>query len=96
MKIKSCTIKHEGLRNFALTGDVSGINSRHANRLNFILTVLKDMRFPNSIKRLGNSCHPIFRTHKRCYAVHVNRNWRVIFEFSKNGYPTNLDYVDYH
>lgn len=89
------SFKHKGLERFFKTGDKSGIQAHHADRLKQQLTLLnsavsiKQMNMPNY------QLHKLIGNPKDHYAVSVNGNWRLTFVF-KNGNAEIVDYQDYH
>lgn len=89
------SFKHKGLKEFFETGSKKGIVPEHANKLGRILDRLdaalseKDMNLP------GYKLHPLIGQEKGRWAVSVNGNWRITFEFIQNdAYIVN--YEDYH
>jgi proteic killer suppression protein len=89
------TFKHKGLKKFFESGNKSGIQAAHANRIGRILDRLdaageaKDMNAP------GYDFHPLKKELSGFFSVHVNGNWTIIFQF-ENGDAKNVDLVDYH
>jgi proteic killer suppression protein len=87
--------RHKGLKRFFESGDFSGINADHASKLRLILARLaaacsvQDMALP------GLKLHPLKGSMKGKYAVTVNGNWRVIFNFIGKD-AVDIDYLDYH
>lgn len=89
------TIKHKGLSRFYNTGNLSGIQTHHAKRLQLILTRLDASICPEDMNLPGLSLHKLKGKLKDFYSVTVQANWRVIFRFEgDNAY--DIDYVDYH
>ncbi len=93
LMIKS--FKHKGLRKFFETGNLSGIQASHKQKLRMRLialdtsTCIEDMNTP--VWRL----HSLKGDRQGSWAIDVNRNWRVVFEF-KDGNAYVVDYEDYH
>jgi proteic killer suppression protein len=89
------SFSHKGLRKFFDSGSVAGIQPHHAKRLKMQLvaldtsTSIEDMNIP------GFKLHPLNGTEKNRWAIWVNGNWRVTFEF-QDGHAFVLDYEDYH
>jgi proteic killer suppression protein len=89
------SFNHKGLRKFFDSGSVAGIKPQHAKRLKMQLvaldtaTTIDDMNIPSF------KLHPLSGTEKNRWAIWVNGNWRVTFEFN-NGHAFVLDYEDYH
>jgi toxin HigB-1 len=89
------SIKHKGLKRFYDTGSISGIQSKHTNRLRLILTRLDASICPEDMDLPGLKLHSLKGQLKNFHAVTVQENWRVIFRFEgENAYDIN--YVDYH
>ncbi|MGI9318654.1 MAG: type II toxin-antitoxin system RelE/ParE family toxin [bacterium] len=89
------SFRHKGLKRFYETGNLTGIQSRHRNRLRILLSALdtsveiQDMYVP------GFRLHSLKGALKGRWSVSVNGNWRLTFEF-QNGNSFALDYEDYH
>ncbi len=86
---------HKGLERFFLHDDKSGVQPKQEKRIRRILTKLdaateiKDMNAP------GYNLHKLKGEYKGYYAVKVDENYRIIFQF-ENGDALNVDYLDYH
>ncbi len=89
------SFKHKGLEKFFQTGSTKGIQAIHADKLNEILVLLNSMTSTNDLKLPALAFHPLKGNMKNLYAVTVQANWRLTFEFN-NGDVYILDYVDYH
>ncbi len=89
------SFKHKGLQKFFSTGSKSGINSQHADRLEEQLQALhtafsvEDMNIP------GWRLHRLSGDRKGLWAIDVNKNWRMVFEFI-DGHAYIVNYEDYH
>jgi proteic killer suppression protein len=89
------SFKHKGLEAFFRTGSTAGIQPKHADKLNMILTAL------NTAETVQALDHPFFNLHKLQgslsghWSVKVNGNWRVTFRF-ENGDAEIVNYQDYH
>lgn len=92
--IKSFT--HKGLERFFRTGSTSGIQPKHAARLQVQLTVLNVASRPADINAPGWNLHPL-KGHelKRHWSIVVNGNWRLTFRFEDNDVVL-VNYQDYH
>ena len=89
------SFKHKGLAKFFLTGSKSGIQARHAERLELILARLGTATTPMDMGLPGLKLHPLKVDRKGTWAVTVSGNWRVTFAFvGKDAY--DVDYEDYH
>ncbi|MBT6880579.1 MAG: peptidase [Gammaproteobacteria bacterium] len=86
---------HKGLAKFYKTGNASGIQAKHVNRLKLILSNLDQAEVPDDMDLPGLSLHKLKGSRKDIWSVTVNGNWRVTFRFSgKNTEVVN--YEDYH
>ena len=89
------SFKHKGLERFFTAGNKSGIQARHAKRLEEQMQALhtafqiEDMDIP------GWRLHSLSGDRKGFWAIDVNKNWRVVFEFS-DGHAYIVNYEDYH
>ena len=86
---------HKGLQEFFETGSKKGIIPEHAGKLGRILDRLDASESVEDMKLPGFQFHSLIGKEKGRFAVSVNGNWRVIFEFSgKDAFV--VDYEDYH
>jgi proteic killer suppression protein len=89
------SIRHKGLKKFHETGSTRGINSDHrqklGDQLDFLAaaTIVDDMDIP------GYRLHSLKGRDKGRWAITVNGNWRLTFEFI-DGDVYVLNYEDYH
>jgi len=89
------SFKHKGIEDFFRTGNKKGIIPEHERKLARILdrldasTQVKDMDLP------GYQLHSLLGKEKGRWAVSVNGNWRITFEFI-NQDAILVDYEDYH
>lgn len=89
------SFKHKGLEQFFRTGDKSGIQAKHANKLKLQLFMLNRATNPQDMNATGWKLHKLSGNLKDHYAVTVNANWRLTFTF--NGEDAEIvDYQDYH
>lgn len=87
--------QHKGLKQFFETGKVVGIQPEHSTRLKIILQRLNAATRPEDMNTPGMRFHQLKGKLKHYYAVVVNKNWRIIFQF--DGQDVILvDYCDYH
>jgi len=89
------SFKHKGLQDFFETGSRKGIIPEHASKLGRILDRLDASETENDMKLPGFQFHPLLGKDKGRFAVSVNGNWRITFEF-KNKDAHIVDYEDYH
>jgi proteic killer suppression protein len=89
------SFRHKGLRKFFETGSLAGIQPHQASRLQYLLTALdasdtiEDMDQPGFYLHLWKGIKP------PRWAIKINENWRLTFEFEK-GDACLIDYEDYH
>ncbi len=89
------SFKHKGLQLFYETGNTSGIQSTHSQKLKMRLvaldtaTCIEDMNLP------GFRLHSLKGDKQGIWAINVNKNWRLTFKF-ENGHVYVLNYEDYH
>lgn len=90
------SFRHKALEQFFLTGQTKGLQADHVKKLRQILTVLHAATTLDDIKSVKPfRCHALTGQRKTEHALHVNKNWRVTFEFvDGNVFLTN--YEDYH
>ncbi len=89
------SFEHKGLRRFYETGSVAGIQARHAGRLRLQLAALETAQVVQDMDIPGFRLHPLKGQMRGRWAITVNGNWRLTFEF-RDGHAYVLDYEDYH
>lgn len=89
------SFRHKGLRRLYETGSSSGVQASHAKRLRMQLAALDSAHTIDDMDVPGFSLHPLKGALKGRWAISVNGNWRLTFEF-KDGNAYVLDYEDYH
>lgn len=89
------SFKHKGLKRFYETGSARGIQAKHEKRLRMQLAALDTIKEINDLDIPGYKLHPLKGDRKGIWAITVNGNWRLTFEFS-DGNAYVLDYEDYH
>ena len=89
------SFKHKGLKRFYETGSARGIQTKHEKRLRMQLAALDTAKEINDLEIPGYKLHPLKGDRKGIWAITVNGNWRLTFEFS-DGNAYVLDYEDYH
>lgn len=87
--------RHKGLKEFYLTGDKSGVQPKHAERLRLILARLDAAHEPRDMNLPGLRPHKLTGRLKNFWAVDVSGNWRIIYRFEQQD-ATGIDYLDYH
>lgn len=91
------TFKHKGLEKFFKTASMKGIQPIHKERLEIILSTLNVMRTLDPLKAPSYALHPLKGEMKGQWAVTVQANWRITFEFDEEMQNVYIvDYKDYH
>lgn len=89
------TWKHKGLKDFFFNDNDKKINKKHLTRLKVILAQIEQAKTLTQLDLPGFNFHRLKGKFKDHYAVTVQANWRIVFQFDgKNFY--NVDYLDYH
>jgi proteic killer suppression protein len=89
------SVRHKGLRKFYESGSTAGIQTSHAKRLRLQLAALETAHVIDDLDIPGFQLHPLKGELKGRWAIPVNGNWRLTFEF-RDGNVYVLDYEDYH
>lgn len=89
------SFKHKGLHKFFETGSVSGIQTSHKQKLRIRLMALDTASCIEDMNTPGWRLHSLKGDRQGLWAIDVNRNWRIVFEF-KDGDAYIVDYEDYH
>jgi len=89
------SFKHKGLEEYFNTGSKKGITPEHSSKLGRILDRLDASERPEDMNLPGFQFHSLLGKDKGRYAVSVNGNWRVTFEFDGKDAHV-VDYEDYH
>lgn len=87
------SFRHKGLVELFETDKSKKVQPKHIKRLKLILTTL------NAATHAGQMNMPGLRLHKLAdgrYSVWVDENYRVTFDFRKDGHAHEVDYEDYH
>lgn len=91
------SFKHKGLENFFETGSLKGIQAVHAEKLNLILTALNQAQCIDNMNVPSFRLHPLKGSMLGLWAVTVQANWRVTFEFDEKTSDAHIvDYQDYN
>ena len=89
------SFRHKGLRRYFELGNVSGIQPQHGKRLRMLLAALDTAHSIGDMNIPGFRLHPLKGSEHGRWAIWVNGNWRLTFEF-QDGEVHVLDYEDYH
>lgn len=87
--------QHKGLKKFFETGSTSGIQTNHREKLRRRLSLLDNAKQADDLNLPGFKFHKLKGQYKQFYAITVDANWRLIFQFN-DGDAKLVDYVDYH
>jgi toxin HigB-1 len=89
------SFRHKGLERLFATGELSGIQAKHAGRLRLILGRLNVSEGPRDMDLPGLGLHALQGARKGTWSVKVSGNWRVTFDFTGK-HAERVDYEDYH
>jgi len=89
------SFKHKGLELFFTTGRKSGIQAKHAKKLQLILGRLNAAISAEDMNLPGLYLHKLSGNRSKTWSVRVNGNWRITFQF-KGVHAEVVDYEDYH
>ena len=89
------SFRHKGLRKLFETGSPAGVVASHSKRLRLQLAALNTAHAIDDMDISGFGLHPLKGPMRGRWAISVNGNWRITFEF-KDGNAYVLDYEDYH
>jgi proteic killer suppression protein len=89
------SFRHKGLERFFVSGSRAGIQPAHGGKLILLLTRLNLASEPNDMNAPGFDLHALRGDRVGRYAVSVNGNWRLTFEFAGTD-AILVDYEDYH
>ena len=89
------SFKHKGLQKFYETGSLAGIRPTHKQKLRIRLTALDTATEIEDINLPGFRLHALKGNREGLWAIDVNKNWRITFEF-KDGDCYIVNYEDYH
>ena len=91
----SVSFKHKGLEQFFKTGCKSGIQAKHAKRLQLILGRLNVSVAAEDMNLPGLHLHQLSGARSDIWSVRVSGNWRVTFRFDGE-HAEIVNYEDYH
>jgi proteic killer suppression protein len=89
------SFRHKGLQNYFETGSLKGIRPEHQQKLRIRLTALDTAASIEDMDLPGFRLHPLKGQKKSLWAIDVNKNWRIVFDF-QDGNAYVVDYEDYH
>jgi len=89
------SIRHKGLRLYFEKGDASRLQPQHLNKIKLILTRLHAAKAIGDMNIPGYGLHQLSGEYKNFWAVKVDKNYRIIFQFITED-ALEVDYLDYH
>lgn len=89
------SFRHKVLRRLFEAGSTSGVQASHVKRLRMQLAALDTAQGIEDMDIPGFRLHALKGDMRGRWAITVNGNWRMTFEF-KDGNAYVLDYEDYH
>jgi proteic killer suppression protein len=89
------SFKHKGLERFYSTGNIKGIQAKHANKLRMRLAALDTAHVIEDLDIQGYRLNKLKRDLKGVWSINVNANSRITFKFS-DGNVYGVNYEDYH
>ena len=89
------SFKHKGLERFFKTGNTSGIQSQHEQKLRAILARLNAAYCALDMDLPGLNLHQLKGQRNHCWSVKVNGSWRVTFRFIGEDVEL-VNYENYH
>ena len=89
------SFKHKGLERFYKTGNTSGIQAKHKNRLRLILSNLDQAESADDMDLPGLFMHQLKGDRKDIWSVRVSGNWRITYRFTGRDVEI-VNYEDYH
>jgi proteic killer suppression protein len=88
-------IRHKGLRLYFEKGDASKLQPQHVGKIRLILTRLQAAKSISDMNIPGYGLHQLTGELKGFWAVKVDKNFRIIFQFITED-AHEVDYLDYH
>jgi proteic killer suppression protein len=89
------SFRHRGIEKFFKTGSKAGIQPKHAQKLQLLLSVLNAATNPEQMNVPAWEWHSLKGDLAGHWAVKVNGNWRLTFTFEGTD-AVLVDYQDYH
>jgi proteic killer suppression protein len=89
------SFKHKGLKSFYESGSTVGIQAQHKEKIRMQLVALDTANVIEDLDLPGFRWHSLKGSMKGLWAIDVNKNWRITFEF-KAGDVYIVNYEDYH
>lgn len=89
------SFKHDGLREFFLTGNTRGIQQSLVKRIKTRLSVIDAADSIDGMDIPGYKLHQLKGDREAIWSVSVSGNWRITFRF-EDGDAEILNLEDYH
>lgn len=89
------SIRHKGLRLYFEKGDASKLQPQHISKIRLTLTRLQSAKVVGDMNVPGYGLHQLSGELKSYWAVKVDKNFCIIFQFFEED-AYEVDYVDYH
>lgn len=89
------SFRHKGLRAYFLTGNASGINSKHKQKIKDQLEFLHSADCVDDMDIPGYDLHELKGSRTQEWSIKVSKNWRIVFRFEE-GDAYIVNYEDYH
>jgi len=86
---------HKGLERFYRTGSKAGIQAKHADKLQRILSNLDVANCSDELDLPGYRLHQLKGSRQGVWSITVQANWRITFRFLGDDIEL-IDYEDYH
>ncbi|MFN7955388.1 MAG: type II toxin-antitoxin system RelE/ParE family toxin [bacterium] len=89
------SFRHKGLGRYYATGNLRGIQPKHAKRLRMLLAALDTAQSIADLDVPGFRLHPLKGQARGRWSIWVDGSWRLTFEFDDRQ-ARLLDHEDYH
>tara|TARA_B100000768_G_scaffold178230_1_gene193656 strand:- start:7718 stop:7996 length:279 start_codon:yes stop_codon:yes gene_type:complete len=89
------SFRHKGLNKYFLTGNASGINFQHKQKIKDQLEFLNSADRIDDMDIPGYNLHELKGSRAQEWSVTVSKNWRIVFKFEE-GDAYVVNYEDYH
>jgi len=95
MRVMISSFSHKGLERYYKSGNVSGIQPKHGNRLRLMLSNLDQGASSNDMDMPGLRLHELKGSRAGFWSVVVSGNWRITFRFAGRN-AEKVNYEDCH
>ena len=76
-------------------GDARRLNPDHLERIERVIALLQDARWPRDVDMPGLGLHQLRGDRRGQWSVRVSGNWRIVFRI-ESGEAVDIDLIDYH